>query len=382
MAAWWSTQAERAVNGRGPGGPPRPLAGFLFCCTFSAFNKKFPHCRGVICVDIRVPPHSPPDLEVFVYTSIFEKLLQDFVLFCLLFICLHFYTFLLISSKLSFGCEGSKSLKNEFYASLSSYLTEKNQATNKQKTKQKQKQNKNKNKTKTKTKKQKNKNPYSTIFISPPSSIHFSRNYIFLALVFVFVFVLFVYLFIFLLYVFALISSWHDIFEFSTFLFFPSFSSFTLRPSSFPFIFSSFLFVFPSFFPNQHHFLNLVCHLLRAHFSCFCFPGSDEFQVLERCLWKKWNVHDVKEWITTPKEWSHSEMNNRHSKRSSIKGVLRPWALFLETLCIFSKNKATSDKMFQRTQKPQFYFSRDHCCEVTVKNVQKSIFSMFWAINQ
>ena len=26
--------------------------------------------------------------------------------------------------------------------------------------------------------------------------------------------------------------------------------------------------------------------------------------------------------------------------------------------------------------------SRDHCCEVTVKNVQKSIFSMFWAINQ
>ena len=26
--------------------------------------------------------------------------------------------------------------------------------------------------------------------------------------------------------------------------------------------------------------------------------------------------------------------------------------------------------------------SRDHCCEVTVKNVWKSIFSMFWAINQ
>ena len=28
-------------------------------------------------------------------------------------------------------------------------------------------------------------------------------------------------------------------------------------------------------------------------------------------------------------------------------------------------------------QKSVFYFSRDHCCEVTVKNVQKSIFSMF-----
>ena len=29
-----------------------------------------------------------------------------------------------------------------------------------------------------------------------------------------------------------------------------------------------------------------------------------------------------------------------------------------------------------------FYFSRDHCCEVTVQNVRRSIFAMFWAINQ
>ena len=28
-----------------------------------------------------------------------------------------------------------------------------------------------------------------------------------------------------------------------------------------------------------------------------------------------------------------------------LKGVLHPWALFLRTLCIFSKNKATSDKV-------------------------------------
>ena len=28
-----------------------------------------------------------------------------------------------------------------------------------------------------------------------------------------------------------------------------------------------------------------------------------------------------------------------------IKGVLHPWALFLKTLCIFSKNKATLDKV-------------------------------------
>ena len=126
-----------------------------------------------------------------------------------------------------------------------------------------------------------------------------------------------------------------------------------------------------------------------------------------------------------------------------FKGVLHLWALFLKILCIFSKNKATSDKVSygsgqkcskelenygsggiekshsckwakwiqwhalpliqQSTQqwnkgyypnlhgwdfsipplpKLQFYFSRDYCCEVTVKNVRKSIFSMFWAINQ
>ena len=28
-----------------------------------------------------------------------------------------------------------------------------------------------------------------------------------------------------------------------------------------------------------------------------------------------------------------------------FKGVLHPWALFLKILCIFSKNKATSDKL-------------------------------------
>ena len=32
--------------------------------------------------------------------------------------------------------------------------------------------------------------------------------------------------------------------------------------------------------------------------------------------------------------------------KCSFKGVLHPWALYLMTLCIFSKNKATSDKLF------------------------------------
>ena len=34
-----------------------------------------------------------------------------------------------------------------------------------------------------------------------------------------------------------------------------------------------------------------------------------------------------------------------HGRYSYIKGVLHPWALFLKTLCIFVKNKATLDKL-------------------------------------
>ena len=73
---------------------------------------------------------------------------------------------------------------------------------------------------------------------------------------------------------------------------------------------------------------------------------------------------------------------NSETGESILKGVLYLWALFLRTLCIFSKNKATLDKVSYESDqkgskevKNQFSFSRDHCCEVTVKNVRKSIFS-------
>ena len=62
-------------------------------------------------------------------------------------------------------------------------------------------------------------------------------------------------------------------------------------------------------------------------------------------------------------------------KKNALKGVQHLWALFLKTWCIFSKNKATLDKVFYKSGlkcskeifKNQFYFSGDHCCEVTVK---------------
>ena len=75
------------------------------------------------------------------------------------------------------------------------------------------------------------------------------------------------------------------------------------------------------------------------------------------------------------------EMNIPH-----FKGVLHPWTLFLKTLCIFSKKKKIKNKnkkikqlptkyqmdlnkIFQGALKSQFYFSRDHGFEVTVKTV-------------
>ena len=38
-------------------------------------------------------------------------------------------------------------------------------------------------------------------------------------------------------------------------------------------------------------------------------------------------------------------IHTQYFKLSDLKGVLHLWALFLKTLCIFSKNKATSDKV-------------------------------------
>ena len=44
------------------------------------------------------------------------------------------------------------------------------------------------------------------------------------------------------------------------------------------------------------------------------------------------------------KDWSHQD-NDENKTSTMFKGVLHLWALFLKTLCIFSKNKATSDKV-------------------------------------
>ena len=62
--------------------------------------------------------------------------------------------------------------------------------------------------------------------------------------------------------------------------------------SHFPFVLFFFLY-FPLFFsfPNLHHFLNLVCHFLRAPLPCsrtFCCPGlwAENFQIWWLVSWK------------------------------------------------------------------------------------------------
>ena len=46
-----------------------------------------------------------------------------------------------------------------------------------------------------------------------------------------------------------------------------------------------------------------------------------------------------------PRRFEKFSQALRQSIFFSLKGVLHLWALFLKTLCIFSKNKATSDKV-------------------------------------
>ena len=82
----------------------------------------------------------------------------------------------------------------------------------------------------------------------------------------------------------------------SSFLFCPSFSSFSFHFSSFflishlSFFFSFLIFLFFSF-PKLHHFLNLVCHFVRAPLPCsrtFCCPaynwGYLQYTTFRSCL--------------------------------------------------------------------------------------------------
>ena len=79
---------------------------------------------------------------------------------------------------------------------------------------------------------------------------------------------------------------------------------------------------------------------------------------------------------------------------SYLRGYCTPGPFFfffsVNLICVFSqKIKQLWQsipwiwfEVFQGTQKSQFHFSRNHGCEVTVNNMWKSTFPMFWSINQ
>ena len=66
-------------------------------------------------------------------------------------------------------------------------------------------------------------------------------------------------------------------------------------------------------------------------------------------LWQPSLNHSILARNSLPWVWSPphglSHYLNCRAQIVSVKGVLHLWALFLKTLCIFSKNKATSDKV-------------------------------------
>ena len=66
-------------------------------------------------------------------------------------------------------------------------------------------------------------------------------------------------------------------------------------------------------------------------------------------------------------------LNAKDNVQSVLRGYSTPRPCFFfrqSILWIWSE-------MFQGTQKSQFYFRRDRCCEVMIKNMRKSILFMF-----
>ena len=74
--------------------------------------------------------------------------------------------------------------------------------------------------------------------------------------------------------------------------------------------------------------LNVYPKLWQEFEKYITFPWNFDIQI--QSSWTM--LFGSKNWV-----WNHSKF--------LFKGVLHPWALFFKTLCIFSKNKATSDKV-------------------------------------
>ena len=74
----------------------------------------------------------------------------------------------------------------------------------------------------------------------------------------------------------------------------------------------------------------------------FFFPPTSDMKLTNFvCLFRKQWYENVENVLVS----SSIVIEARSYNIRILKGVLHLWALFLKTLCIFSKNKATSDKV-------------------------------------
>ena len=85
-----------------------------------------------------------------------------------------------------------------------------------------------------------------------------------------------------------------------------------------------------------------ICYICsRPILYCVCFTVYS----LKYCKILQCTVNSILHAFTVYFYNTFSALSAAHHISFLLKGVLHPWALFLKTLCIFSKNKATSDKV-------------------------------------
>ena len=105
---------------------------------------------------------------------------------------------------------------------------------------------------------------------------------------------------------------------------------------------------------GQKHSIDIIINIrLGTSHALTCIKLSCNYEITPQ---KSWNIvlnFNFKSYRNIPEVWwvrrtliYRLKVGVGHNLcQERIKGVLHPWALFLKTLCIFSKNKATSDKV-------------------------------------
>ena len=96
--------------------------------------------------------------------------------------------------------------------------------------------------------------------------------------------------------------------------------------------------------------LKVKCSLSKCFSKLKKVVGFQRYS-FEICYLNPWQFNSSLKGVCTSRPfqvvgtWCTGQMQPTNYFNLALKGVLHLWALFLKTLCIFSKNKATSDKV-------------------------------------